>query len=93
MILINIKTYKKESTALFLKNKTPIFKYFKDSLLKCVQSKPKLSDEPFRFQTDKFKIILKDSFGQVYCKLINEKLKGNFSNNLNKLNQKKQKTI
>lgn len=71
----------------FLENDTESFKEFKDSLNEYINSKPKLSDDPFKFPAEKFKIILEDSFGQVLNDLIEEKLKGNFSNNLNKLNQ------
>ena len=71
----------------FLENDSESFKEFKDSLNEYINSKPKLSDDPFKFPAEKFKIILEDSFGQVLNNLIEEKLKGNFSNNLNRLNQ------
>lgn len=71
----------------FLENDSESFKEFKDSLNEYINSKPKLSDDPFKFPAEKFKIILEDSFGQVLNNIIEEKLKGNFSNNLNRLNQ------
>jgi len=80
---------RKKSVNLFLENDDGLFNEFKTSLIKYVNSKPKLSDEPFKFQSDKFNIILKDSFGQVFRDLIEEKLKSTFSNNLNKLNRLK----
>lgn len=78
---------RQDSVKRFLKNDDDISEEFKNSLIKYVNSKPKLSDEPFKFPTEKFKIILERSFGQVFNELVEEKLKGNFSNNLNKLNQ------
>ena len=78
---------RQDSVKRFLKNDDDISEEFKNSLTKYVNSKPKFSDEPFKFPTDKFKIILERSFGQVFNELVEEKLKGNFSNNLNKLNQ------
>ena len=35
----------------------------------------------------KFNIIVQESFGKVYNDVIEEKVKGNFSNDLNKLNR------
>ncbi|WP_458456198.1 AAA family ATPase [Methanobrevibacter sp.] len=78
---------RQDSVKRFLKNDDDIFEEFKNSLTQYVNSKPKFSDEPFKFPTEKFKIILEGSFGQVFNELLEEKLKGNFSNNLNKLNQ------
>ncbi len=78
---------RQDSVKRFLKNDDDISEEFKNSLTKYVNSKPKFSDEPFKFPTEKFKIILERSFGQVFNELVEEKLKGNFSNNLNKLNQ------
>lgn len=78
---------RQDSVKRFLKNDDDISEEFKNSLTQYVNSKPKFSDEPFKFPTEKFKIILERSFGQVFNELVEEKLKGNFGNNLNKLNQ------
>ena len=78
-----------KSVNLFLENDTKIFKEFKKELKDYVDSKPKISDEPFKFPFDKFKIILKESFGQVFKDITEEKLKDSFSNNLNDLNRLK----
>lgn len=78
---------RQDSINQFIKNDDNITKNFKESLNEYVNSKPKFSDDSFKFPTEKFKIILKNSFGQVFNNLVENKLKGNFSNNLNKLNQ------
>ena len=78
-----------KSVKLFLENNGEIFKEFKNELTDYVNSKPKISGEPFKFPTNKFKLILKESFGQVFREIIEEKLKDSFSNNLNNLNRLK----
>lgn len=78
-----------KSVNLFLENNDELFKEFKHDLIQYVNSKPKVSDEPFKFSTVRFKTILKESFGQVFQELVEEKLKETFSNNLNKLNRLK----
>lgn len=76
-----------ESVQLFLQNNNEEFRQFKYLLNKYVESQPKLSDDPFKFPTDKLKIILEESFGQVLKDLVEEKIKGNFNNKLKKLNR------
>ena len=76
-----------KSINLFLNNDDDISVEFRESLKNYISSKPKLSDEEFKFPTKKFNLILEESFGQVFRQIIEEKLKGNFTNNLNKLNQ------
>ena len=71
----------------FMENNQGVFKEFKESINQYVELKPKISDEPFKFPADKLKYIIEESFGQVYNNLVEEKLKRNFNNNLNKLNQ------
>ena len=76
-----------KSIDLFTRNNSKLFVEFKDSLEDYLKSKPKLTDESFRFPSKKFNIIVQESFGKVYNDIIEEKLKGNFSNDLNKLNR------
>lgn len=71
----------------FARNNSPIFAEFKDSLDDYLMSKPKRTDAPFSFPSDKFNIIIQESFGRVYNSMIEEKVKGNFSKDLNKLNR------
>ena len=78
---------RQDSVNKFLENNDEITEEFKESLNRYILSKPKLSDKPFEFPSKKFKIILEQSFGQVFSQLVEEKLKGNFTNNLNKLNR------
>ena len=77
---------RKTSVKLFIKNEDDEFDEFKNSLREYVNSKPKFSDEPFKFPAEKFKLILKGSFGQVFNDLVEIRLKKNFIENLNKLN-------
>ena len=78
---------RQDSINQFIKNDDDNTMEFKESLSEYINSKPKFSDESFKFSTEKFKIILENSFGQVLNKLIEDKLKGNFSIKLNKLNR------
>ena len=78
---------KKRSLESFLDNDSEIFKKFKDSLSDYIKSKPKISDDAFKFPTNEFYFILEESFEKVYCDVVEDKLKGNFTNNLNKLNR------
>ena len=80
---------RQKSVNLFLENDGEVFKEFKEGLTQYLNSKPKVSDEPFKFPTDKFEEILKGSFGQVLNELIEERLKDTFGNDLNKLNRLK----
>ena len=80
---------RKKSVKLFNDNDDEIFKEFKDSLIQYVNSKPKITDKPFRFPTVKFKKILKGSFGDVFKQLVEERLKKTFGNDLNNLNRLK----
>lgn len=75
------------SIKLFLKNNSEVSNEFKESLNEYINSKPKMSDNEFKFPTQKFNLILEESFGEVFRQLIEEKLKGNFTNKLNKLNR------
>ena len=77
----------KESIKRFLENDDEISNEFKESLIDYVNSQPTYSDNPFKFPAEKFKIILENSFGQVFNGLVESRLKSNFTNNLNKLNQ------
>ena len=77
----------KDSIKKFLENDDELTKEFKELLVKYVNSEPKFSDESFKYPIEKFKIILEKSFGQVFNKHVEDKIKGNFSNDLNKLNQ------
>ena len=76
-----------DSIKKFLENDDKLSMEFKDLLSKYVNSEPEFSDNAFKYPAEKFKIILEKSFGYVFNNLVEDKLKENFSNNLNKLNQ------
>ena len=78
---------RQDSVNKFLENNDEFSRELKDSLKEYMLSKPKLSDEPFKFPAKNFEKILENSFGQIFKQIVEEKLKGNFTNNLNKLNR------
>ena len=76
-----------KSVKLFLENNDESFNEFKQDLIRYVKTKPKLTDNSFKFPIDKFKLIIKDSFGCVFNDFVEKRLEGNFNKDLNKLNR------
>lgn len=71
---------------LFSENNDELFRQFKNGLDAYADLKPKLSDKPFKFSFDKLKSILSQCL-DVYTRLLENRLKDNFANNLNSLNR------
>ena len=56
------------SVELFAQNNSPVFAEFKESLDNYLMSEPKFDGEAFRFPSDKFNMIVEESFGKRFTK-------------------------
>lgn len=84
---LNLNNIRQKSVDKFLENNDEVSEEFKESLNEYLSSKPEFCDDPYKFPSEKFRKILEDSFGQILNFAVEEKLKGNFSSDLNKLNR------
>ena len=75
-----------KSLECLLKNNRELFDEFNGEFLRYIDSKPDFSKEPFVFPEEKFDKLVYDGAGEYYSYVVENKLKDNFSSNLDKLN-------
>ena len=75
-----------KSVDFLLDNNRELFDEYNEKLLNYFDSKPDFYDEPFIFPEKKFSQLIHEGAGKYYEYVVERKIKDNFSNDLNKLN-------